>query len=161
MLVKFVQFADHHVRRAPVRSPAIPLSGERRCGGKQQFVQHVAGVQFFGENLKGNAGERGLFNQLPEICRTATVVVVVTMMEGPDAIASAFEDLAAENPEAETEDDVEIMSADALDGIGREAMRETLGDGRDGKACHAVQKLAAVDWLQRVRLERVPSRVEH
>src|SRR5207302_5039953 len=122
VLVKFVQFADHHVRRAPVRSPAIPLSGERRCGGKQQFVQHVAGVQFFGENLKGNAGERGRFNQLPEICRTATVVVVVTMMEGPDAIASAFEDLAAENPEAETEDDVEIMSADALDGIGREAM---------------------------------------
>ena len=121
----------------------------------------MASVEFFGKDLKHRATERRFFDQFPKICRSATVMVVVTMMEGPDPVTSALENFTTENIEAETEDDVEIMSADALDGIGREAMRETLRDGRDGKACHAVQKLAAVDWLQRVRLERVPSRVEH
>jgi len=78
----------------------------------------------------------------PKVCGAAAVVGVVSMMVRPDAIARDVEDLTAQNIEPEAQNDVELLLANDLEVIGREAVCESFGDRHDGKD-RAVREFAA------------------
>src|SRR2546423_3006263 len=65
-----------------------------------------------------------------------------------------MEDIAAQDVEAETENDVELPSLDCFDRFGREPLYEALGDRMHDDALDAFELRCAVEFRERIGILR-------
>ena len=78
--MQFVQLADHHVGRAPIRCVAIHGSAGSLFGGKQRLAQHQAAIQLFVQDLKDDSRKWRLLDQFPKVRRTSAIKIIIAVM---------------------------------------------------------------------------------
>ncbi|MBV9199623.1 MAG: hypothetical protein JOY83_07795 [Alphaproteobacteria bacterium] len=81
------------------------------------------------------------------------------MVKRPDAIPGAGQNVTTQNVEAETKNDIEIVGAELVDCLGREAMHEPFRDGNNIEPRTSSEEVGAVHRLERIEM-RVQALVE-
>ncbi len=124
-----MQLLDQEGSRAPIRLHPIARPRASPNCRKEAFVEDLVLVGALSQALQSGAGEEIVLVDLPEIWRATAVLIRIAVVIGPDAVACGVENVTAKTFEAELDQHVEFLLADAGDGIIRKALEILLGDG--------------------------------
>ncbi len=89
------------------------LAKRMQSGPEVASPQDDTAVETIGEPLQDCARDGVRAIDLPEAGRPAPVSQLVVVMEGPHAIPGGGEDVAADNPECEPQDEIELAVSDS------------------------------------------------
>src|SRR5258706_2286763 len=91
--------------------------------------------------------------------RAAAVELIVSVVIRPDTVAGSFQNVAVENIEAESNENIEILGANFLKGIGREVMDKLFSDRLNLDAFDCRKHVPHIDHFEGV-VGRLHSRVK-
>src|SRR5690242_11740284 len=138
--MQFVQFLDHKMRCPPIRSVPVLAQAHTLSSDERPFGQCEAPVRFFIEHLQGHTRCRMPFDQFPEMRWAAAIIIVVPVVEGPNAVSRRLENISSKPVEAESYQDIQIISTDCGYRIRWKPIRDSKRGRRDFKCRYVVER---------------------
>ena len=110
-------------------------------GIEPALPQDAPAVQSLRQPLQHRTGQRIALHDLPESRRTTAVLLLITMVEAPDAVPGQVQDTAFQNAESQAQQDVRSMSCNGLQILRIEAFCMPCSLNFTAQAWHAGQQV--------------------